>query len=86
QEKCEQYIEVQTSEIERCVTVIEQKLGTSKYQVQPNGVIRIFESDLLVSDVNTILCQLEIPVNRIVRQEISLEQYFISLIGGNDNE
>ena len=72
---------VKTSDTKRTVTLIEQKLGITNYNVIDSGEIRIYDERVKTDELNKLLIQNNVSVSGIYETGISLEDYFKSLVG-----
>ncbi|WP_053957279.1 ABC transporter ATP-binding protein [Inediibacterium massiliense] len=85
-QKNRHYIELKVNNDRDTTVILEQKCNIKDYIVSEQGVIKIYERITETSDINKILIQNNIDVKEISIMRDSLEDYFIELIGGKDNE
>jgi bacitracin transport system ATP-binding protein len=76
------YMEFQVSDDAKTAMLLEQHSGITDYEVQGDGVIRIFSHLGQEGLINRLLVQHDIEVRRIVTSEDRLEDYFTRLVGG----
>lgn len=76
---------VKTDDVKRAAAVIEQ-LGITDYKVIDNGELRIYDEKIDPSGLNKTLIQNGVSVTGIFETGISLEDYFKSLVGGENND
>lgn len=84
-EKCQHHILIQCDQPEKLASVIETQLNTTKYTVMPDKSVKLFD---YLND--TELVAKRIYENGIVASKLSvegdtLENYFLSVVGGNQN-
>jgi len=77
-----QYIELETSEVEEAVVVLDQ-IGIRDYEVISGTDINIFERLDDVAQINKSLVLAGVNVSRIGTTRQKLEEYFLQLTGGN---
>lgn len=80
--KTRQYIELETTEIEKAVVVLDE-LGIKDYEVINRMEINIYERLDDVSAINRSLVLANVNVSRIGTTRQKLEDYFLQLTGGN---
>lgn len=85
QEKCKKYIEVTVDNSEKTVAVLEEKLSIKHYEVLPNHVIHVYEDKKLIPEISKVLNQNDIAIYSLLEKGLTLEEYFIQLIGGDSN-
>lgn len=77
--QCRDFIRLQTADPRRAAVVLEQQ-GLARYEVLPQGEIRIFdEAD--PAAVNAALAQNGVPVGEIAVHRQALEDYFLQRMG-----
>ena len=76
---------VKTNDIKHTAAVIEQ-LGITDYKVIDNEELRIYDEKIDPSEFNKALIQNGVSVTGIFETGISLEDYFKSLVGGENND
>nr|WP_025027928.1 ABC transporter ATP-binding protein [Caldalkalibacillus mannanilyticus] len=81
--KNKQCIEFKVSDDRKAVMLLEQKLGIHDYAVPEPGVIRVFEQLTKSALMNRLLVQQDIDVLEITMQRETLEDYFLSMTGGD---
>lgn len=79
--KCRSYLAIQTDDIERTVTVLEQKLGTSNYKVTKSGEIRLYEFLRELEKVSRTITGENLTLTKFVVEGENLEQYYMSKVG-----
>lgn len=84
-EKCRQYIEIQTDDVKRSIVLLEQKLGTEDFEVMADNTIKLYSHLDSAGEINTLLSTNKIVVNKILLKGQNLEEYFINRIGGVRN-
>ena len=82
--KTRQYIELETTEVEKAVVVLDE-LGIKDYEVINRTEINIYERLDDVSVINRSLVFANVNVSRIGTTRQKLEDYFLQLTGGTPN-
>lgn len=80
-EKCSKCLVVKTVNTKEAVRVLENELQISDLKVIDNEEIRIYQNDIVSSEINTTLVQAGVKVSELFESGISLEEYFKSLVG-----
>ena len=85
EEKCRQYIKIKTSELPKCITVIEKEFNDAKYTVIDEETLHLFSHTDRAESIAKLLME-----NHIVTKEFSvtgqsLEEYFLGITGGDGN-
>lgn len=85
EERCKCYISLESTNVNRLTTVLEGKLKTGNFKVMPDNSVKLY--DLL--DERELLGQVlydnGVVVTKLSVVETSLEEYFMSVIGGNEH-
>ena len=76
-----QYIEIETTEVQKAVVVLEQ-MGIKEFEVVNNTEINIYERLDDVATINQSLVLANVKVSRIGATRQKLEDYFLQLTGG----
>lgn len=84
--ECMRCYVVKTDDVKRAAAVIEQQLGITNYKVIDNEELRIYDEKIDSSELNKTLIQNGVSVTGIFETGISLEDYFKSLVGGENND
>ena len=82
-EKCKECIEVEVDDATRSAIVLEQQLGLREFEVLPNNRLRIYAHLDEPQCINAALVNAGVSLISSQRQTRNLEDYFLSLIGGN---
>ena len=86
EDKCTSYIEVKVDNTKKLCAVIEEKLGYKNYKVLPGNVIHLFEGIKEPEKVSKLAFENAMALKEITQKMIKLEDYYMSLVGGKDNE
>ena len=81
-EQCKQYISIRCEDSAYCVRVIEDVLKLTQYKVMPNGEIKLYEGFNELSKISTSLVQNGVALTKFNLEGDTLEDFFVSLIGG----
>lgn len=84
-DKCRDYLCVKTADSKKASVLLEQQLGVSRYEVHPNGEIRIYQK-LDSSAVTSVLTSADISVQAIYTHHQDLEGYFLELMEQNKSQ
>ena len=83
--KCRKYIKITTSELPRCITVIEKELNGVDYTVINNETLHLFSHTDNSEVVSEALVANKIITKEFSVSEQSLEEYFLNVTGGDSN-
>lgn len=81
-DKCRQYVEVRVDDAAHASTVLEQQLHCTQYEVLPGGVLHLYQFLDATEKVAAALMQNGIALRGIEVRGTTLEDYFVSLVGG----
>ena len=82
--KCENHITLKTDDINRTATILEGKLGISKYKVFRDEEVHIFEKLDDISAVSRAITDSGLTILKLVEEGASLEEYYLSKVGGSN--
>lgn len=85
QQKNRHSIEIITNDVKKAAFLLTEKLGINNFIVDDFNKIKIYERLNESSKINLILSQNNVEIESINIKKDSLEDYFITLIGGNKN-
>lgn len=83
--KCEHYIQVECDEPEKLVTIIQTKLKTDKIKVMPDKSIRLYDYLDDRKKVASVIYENGIVPTEFSYRGETLENYFLSVIGGEEH-
>lgn len=81
--KCKKYIRVRTDEPERLRAVLKAALPTAETQLCADGSIRIFDCCDRLDELAGLFHQNQLLIRELTVMGDTLEQYFLSLLGGD---
>lgn len=84
-EKCRSCLLMKVNNTEKASVIIERQLGCSKFEVINNNQIRLYELIDTPEIVVEALVKNGVMLSTISQIGANLENYFIDLIGGNEN-
>lgn len=84
-ERCKCYISLEASNVNQLTAVLEEKLHTQNFQVMPDNSVKLFDFLDERERVGRVLHENDVIVTNISVCETSLEDYFMSVIGGRKN-
>ena len=85
-EKCRRFLLLKVNDTAKSTVIIEKRLNTNKYEILNNNEIRLYEYVDTPEIVTKTLINNGVMVSSINQTGISLENYFIDLIGGDHND
>lgn len=85
EEKCSQYILVRDNNIPETVTIVEKHFPGTSYKVESDDEIRIYGKSEIMAELSGYLMNAGILVSELSIKEITLEDYFMSITGGDNN-
>lgn len=84
--RCRKCIKIRCNEVEELVRVLEEQLHTTKFQVMPDYSVRLYDYLNEKERIGHILMEHKIVVTDMSSEGESLEDYFISIVGGGKND
>ncbi|MBS7009309.1 ABC transporter ATP-binding protein [Anaerostipes sp.] len=85
-EICRRHIRILCPETAKLAAVLEENLGTSNYKVMPDGSVKLYDHLDQQEQVAETLYKNGLAVTGFSLEGDSLENYFISVIGGGQND
>ncbi|HBZ04056.1 MAG TPA: bacitracin ABC transporter ATP-binding protein [Lachnospiraceae bacterium] len=85
EEKCSQYILVKDSDIPETVTILEKHFPDISYKVVSDDTVKIYGKSDMKAELSGYLMQAGIVISELSEKEMSLEEYFMSITGGERN-
>jgi bacitracin transport system ATP-binding protein len=86
QKRNRQYLQIKVNDDKKASFLLEKKLNISDYVVWEKNVIRVYEKINEASKINKAMVSNDVDVNEIAVTVDNLEDYFIRLIGENNND
>lgn len=84
--ECNKYVELKVDKVEMMTALLEKKLGCTAYKVTPDYAIHIYEYLDQPAKISELAVTNGIGLNSIIVKDINLENYFIQLVGGTNND
>ena len=84
-EKTKDKLEIITTDVEKAVTLLEEKMGIRNLKVIDNHTIYVYEKIDKSGEINRALLQADIKIDSLSINRESLEEYFINLTGGGNH-
>ncbi len=81
--ECMRYTAVETNDASRAVALLEEQLSLTDYTVTDTSQLRIYQSAASSAEINRILVQGGVEVSALYESGLSIEDFFISIIGGD---
>lgn len=85
EERCKHYISLESTDSNRLSAVLERKLKTVNFKVMPDKSIRLYDMLDDRERLGQALFDNGVVVTKFSVVETSLEEYFMSVIGGGEN-
>ena len=85
EERCKHFISLESTDINRLSAVLERKLMTENFKVMPDNSIRLYDMLDERERLGQVLFDNGVVVTKLAVVEASLEEYFMSVIGGETN-
>lgn len=85
-DKCKRYLSIKVKDSAKATVVIEGNLNTDKYEVLNDNEIKLYEYIDSPEIVVKTLVDNDVVVSSINERSLNLEDYFLSLIGGDRND
>ena len=85
-ERCKSYLEINVSNPKKLSVLLEQNLGYKDYKVMPSGVIQLYDKNPVTEDISELAVTNGIGLKGLYEKSIDLEKYYMSLIGGVNND
>lgn len=86
QAKCQRHIELKTTQSEKALAILEEKLSITSYQLLPDKTILIFKPQKWIPMIISVLNDSGLQILSIAEKNQTLEDYFLELIGGNNHD
>ncbi|MER1999509.1 MAG: ATP-binding cassette domain-containing protein [Lysinibacillus sp.] len=84
-EACKQAIVIRSTDTAQTVSVLEEQLGLTDYKVMPDGAVKIYEGLDHLADISKQLVTSGVGLTFFGVQGDTLENYFLTLIGGEQH-
>ncbi|ETT54586.1 multidrug ABC transporter ATPase [Paenibacillus sp. FSL R7-269] len=81
-DKCQQYVHIKADHPDRAAMVIQNELGTTDFEVMPDGVIKLYGYREQPGKVSTALFSAGLTIEQFISMGADLESYFMKRIGG----
>ncbi|MGF7047656.1 ABC-2 type transport system ATP-binding protein [Paenibacillus sp. DS2015] len=85
EERCKHHLLISCDQPEKLVSILEMKLNTTNYKVMPDKNIKLYDYVNDKERVSRVLFESGIIVTNLSNEGDTLEDYFISVIGGGRN-
>lgn len=85
-ERCKRHVAIQTGDIKRTLIVLDEQLHTDNYKVMPDGTIRLYDYLDDMERIAKVLSDAHILVTGLTLSGDTLEDYFLSRLGGFRND
>lgn len=82
---CKHHLLISCEQPEKLVSVLEIKLNTTNYKVMPNKTVKLYDYLDEKERVSKVLFENGIIVTNLSNEGDTLEDYFISIVGGGRN-
>ncbi|MCR4585828.1 MAG: ABC transporter ATP-binding protein [Lachnospiraceae bacterium] len=85
EEKCSQYILIKDSDIPKTVIILEKNYPDTQYKVIADDTLKVYGKPEIKAGLSRYLMEAGIVITELSEKEQSLEEYFMTLIGGETN-
>ncbi|GAA0379561.1 ABC transporter ATP-binding protein [Bacillus horti] len=85
-ERCSQHLSITCDQPEKLTSVLEMELQTTNYKVMPDNTVKVFDYLSEKEKVAQTLFKHGLAVTNFSVEGDTLEDYFISVVGGAENE
>lgn len=82
-EHCKSYILLRSTDVSYMVTILERQLQTNDFKVMPDKSVRFYDMSVSQENLGQILYDNHVVVTELSVNQTNLEEYFISVIGGD---
>lgn len=86
EERCKHHLLIRCEQPEKLVSVLELRLNTTNYIVMPDKSVKLYDYLNEKERVSRILFENEIIITNLSNEGDTLEDYFISIVGGGNND
>ncbi|MER2127746.1 ABC transporter ATP-binding protein [Solibacillus sp.] len=86
EDACRHYVAIECEDPATAVTILEQQFQFTNYKLMPNGQIRLFDGVDQLADISTMLVQQGLRLTRFSLEGETLENYFLTLVGGEQHD
>lgn len=84
-DKCQQYVFIKVDNPDKAATVIQNQLGTTDFEVMPNGAIKLYSRIEKPSEISSALFSAGLEIEQFMPMGEDLESYFTKRIGGGSH-
>ncbi|WP_026906408.1 ATP-binding cassette domain-containing protein [Paucisalibacillus globulus] len=81
-EKCKQHLRIKVDQPTKGATILESALGTTDFEVMPDGTLKLYSYLDDVRKVSKTLTDHQLVIEHLSQAGDSLENYFSKLVGG----
>ena len=82
---CKEYYHIGTDNNPLALTLLQEKLGVTEFEVERDGSIRLFERLDEVHKISKTLYEGGVVPTVLHMNEANLEQYYMNMVGGEEN-
>lgn len=86
EEKCKSFLEVKVTNTSKLSALLEERLGYKHYKVLQSDIIQIFDANRTPERISELAISNGIGLIGLNEKSINLENYYMSLIGGFEND
>ena len=86
EEKCSQYIFIRNNNIPETVTILEKHFPYANYKVESDETVKVYAKSNIMTELSGYMMQAGITISELSEKELTLEEYFISITGGGNND
>ena len=82
---CKEYYHIGTDNNPLALSILQEKLGVTEFEVERDGSIRLFEKLEEVHTISKTLYEGGVVPTVLHMKEANLEQYYMNMVGGEEN-
>lgn len=82
EESCKRHLLISCEQVEKLLCILERELNTNNYKVMPNKSVKLYDYLDAKEQVARVLFENKIIVSNLSNEGDTLEDYFVSIIGG----
>ncbi len=83
EDRCKCYISLESTNVNQLTTVLEEKFKTENFKVMPDNSVKLYGLLEERERLGQVLYDNGVVITKLAVVETSLEEYFMSVIGGN---
>lgn len=86
EERCQSYISLESTDVNKLAAVLEGKFNNVNFQVMPDKSINLYDMPDKRELIGQVLYDNGVVITKLAVVETSLEDYYMRMIGGDNND